>query len=107
MKKDNKKALYESIMASVAKEVKKALNENYGENYRFSDGEFKFWTSYKGLYHVGFIFDDYEKSLMYIDRYNPKRFTFVGDATNDEKLQKRIVKFITKNLPFMKKYISI
>jgi len=28
MKKDNKKALYESIMASVAKEVKKALNES-------------------------------------------------------------------------------
>ena len=28
MKKDNKKALYESIMTSVAKEVKKALNEN-------------------------------------------------------------------------------
>jgi len=28
MKKDNKKALYESIMASVAKEVKKALNED-------------------------------------------------------------------------------
>lgn len=27
MKKDNKKALYESIMISVAKEVKKALNE--------------------------------------------------------------------------------
>ena len=28
MEKDNKKALYESIMTSVAKEVKKALNEN-------------------------------------------------------------------------------
>ena len=28
MKKDNKKSLYESIMTSVAKEVKKALNEN-------------------------------------------------------------------------------
>jgi len=27
MKSDNKKALYESIMSSVAKEVKKALNE--------------------------------------------------------------------------------
>ena len=27
MKKDNKKALYESIMTSVAKQVKKALNE--------------------------------------------------------------------------------
>jgi hypothetical protein len=27
MKRDNKKALYESIMTSVAKEVKKALNE--------------------------------------------------------------------------------
>ena len=29
MKKDNKKALYESIMTAVAKEVKKALNERY------------------------------------------------------------------------------
>ena len=28
MKRDNKKALYESIMTSVAKEVKKALNED-------------------------------------------------------------------------------
>jgi hypothetical protein len=28
MKIDNKKALYESIMTAVAKEVKKALNEN-------------------------------------------------------------------------------
>ena len=28
MKKDNKKALYESIMTSVAKEVKKTLNED-------------------------------------------------------------------------------
>ena len=28
MKKDNKKALYESIMIAVAREVKKALNEN-------------------------------------------------------------------------------
>ena len=29
MKKDNKKALYENIMTSVAKEVKKALNEAF------------------------------------------------------------------------------
>ena len=28
MKRNNKKALYESIMSSVAKEVKKALNES-------------------------------------------------------------------------------
>ena len=32
MKKDNKKALYESIMMAVAKEVKKALNEDTTEN---------------------------------------------------------------------------
>ena len=31
MKKDNKKALYESIMTSVAKEVKKTLNESWDE----------------------------------------------------------------------------
>ena len=30
MRKDNKKALYESIMTSVAKEVKKVLNEDKG-----------------------------------------------------------------------------
>ncbi len=33
MKKDNKKTLYESIMTSVAKEVKKALNENEEDQY--------------------------------------------------------------------------
>ena len=33
MKKDNKKALYENIMVSVAKEVKKALNENEEDEY--------------------------------------------------------------------------
>ncbi len=33
MKKDNKKALYESIMTSVSKEVKKTLNENSIDNY--------------------------------------------------------------------------
>ena len=36
MKRDNKKALYESIMNAVAKEVKKVLNEGElsGDNYR-------------------------------------------------------------------------
>ena len=33
MKRDNKKALYESIMTSVAKEVKKTLNENEEDQY--------------------------------------------------------------------------
>ena len=40
MKKDNKKVLYESIMTSVAKEVKKALNEgelNKNEKYKYTD----------------------------------------------------------------------
>ena len=32
MKRDNKKALYESIMTSVAREVKKSLNENYWDD---------------------------------------------------------------------------
>jgi len=32
MKRDNKKALYESIMSSVAREVKKVLNESDFEN---------------------------------------------------------------------------
>ena len=32
MEKDNKKALYESIMAAVAKEVKKVLNESSMSN---------------------------------------------------------------------------
>ena len=36
MKRDNKKALYESIMTSVAREVKKALNESK-EDYDESD----------------------------------------------------------------------
>ena len=37
MKQDNKK-LYESIMASVAREVKKALNEDNKENFDLSNG---------------------------------------------------------------------
>ena len=46
MKKDNKKALYESIMTSVAKEVKKALNEvssEEAEYYKRIDRETKRW----------------------------------------------------------------
>lgn len=35
MKRDNKKALYESIMTSVAKEVKKVLNEGELNNHDF------------------------------------------------------------------------
>lgn len=37
MKKDNKKALYESIMTAVAKEVKKALNEDISSPYDLYD----------------------------------------------------------------------
>lgn len=33
MEKDNKKALYENIMSSVASKVKKTLNENNIDNY--------------------------------------------------------------------------
>jgi len=41
MKKDNKKALYESIMTSVAKEVKKVLNEKWND----SPDEFEYETN--------------------------------------------------------------
>ena len=47
MKRDNKKALYESIMASVAKEVKKALNEDIlQDNSRqyMSDANYDFYV---------------------------------------------------------------
>jgi hypothetical protein len=37
MKRDNKKALYESIMTSVAKEVKKALNESIFDEDDYDD----------------------------------------------------------------------
>lgn len=39
MKRDNKKALYESIMTSVAKEVKKALDEEYKGYVDYSEDE--------------------------------------------------------------------
>ena len=39
MKKDNKRALYESIMTSVAKEVKKTLNENTLEREYIMDAD--------------------------------------------------------------------
>ena len=43
MKKDNKKTLYENIMTSVAKEVKKALNENIimPKSINIDSGQFK------------------------------------------------------------------
>jgi len=52
MKRDNKKALYESIMTAVAKEVKKALNEGElsGDNPRLIN-EIK--TIAKRLYNKG------------------------------------------------------
>lgn len=52
MRKDNKKALYESIMTAVAKEVKKALNEGElsGDNPRLIN-EIK--TIAKRLYNKG------------------------------------------------------
>ena len=39
MKRDNKKSLYESIMFSVAKEVKKSLNENTLESEYMMDAD--------------------------------------------------------------------
>jgi hypothetical protein len=47
MKKDNKKALYESIMSSVAKEVKKALNESNVETSIIDDlkADIESWAS--------------------------------------------------------------
>lgn len=47
MKKDNKKALYESIMTSVAKEVKKVLN-NDSINEGFLDNIKAGLNTYKG-----------------------------------------------------------
>ena len=42
MKKDNKKALYESIMTSVAKEVKKVLNEDFDdEDVEYAEDDFE------------------------------------------------------------------
>ena len=37
MKKDNKKALYESIMRTVSTQVKKALNESAGDGWDLDD----------------------------------------------------------------------
>ena len=41
MKRNNKKALYESIMSSVAREVKRALNENNIDDKDFIKNNFK------------------------------------------------------------------
>jgi hypothetical protein len=46
MKKDNKKALYERIMVSVAKEVKKALNESW-LNYFDDENIAQWWDKTK------------------------------------------------------------
>ena len=50
MKKDNKKALSESIMTSVAKEVKKALNENNIDDKDYIKNDFKkFLSGVRGI----------------------------------------------------------
>ena len=49
MKKDNKKALYEAIMTSVAKEVKKALNESSDDYYEDDENSYEDegeWVTY-------------------------------------------------------------
>ena len=54
MKKDNKKALYESIMTSVAKEVKKVLNEDEDNNIFYV---VTIWTDPENLNIENAIYD--------------------------------------------------
>ena len=64
MKKDNKKALYESIMTSVAKEVKKVLNETTSVN----DVESQLIENGDGIY---FVYSDHlscDAAYLYVIR---------------------------------------
>ena len=64
MKKDNKKALYESIMTSVAKEVKKVLNESASLN----DVESQLIENGDGIY---FVYSDHiscDAAYLYVIR---------------------------------------
>ena len=73
----NKKKLYESIMASVAKDVKKALNELSSENfyydiqdpdnYRFSGREVFFDNEYIG--HINDIDGDEQEFIISDPRF--------------------------------------
>ena len=56
MKKDNKKALYESIMTSVAKEVKKVLNESDSLSDSLNDIKKQLIENGDGIY---FVYSDY------------------------------------------------
>lgn len=76
MKKDNKKALYESIMMAVAKEVKKALNE--GELKRSLTGKLNNIDCYihpaqrSNTYYAGGFFREMHlvaTSYKYTDNY--------------------------------------
>ena len=71
MKKDNKKALYESIMTSVAKEVKKALNENEQlENVISQSCLYKYEKLLKFLNNI--IFDG--NSELFIKCFETKKY---------------------------------
>jgi len=76
MKRDNKKALYESIMTSVAKEVKKVLNESNNEDENF---DFDSWDdlmnylkdndAYEGIEKIFDLVDEFETEEGKYDRY--------------------------------------
>lgn len=68
MKKDSKKALYESIMASVAKEVKKVLNETTSLSDSLNDIKKQLIENGDGIY---FVYSDHlscDAAFLYVIR---------------------------------------
>ena len=83
MERDNKKALYESIMTAVAKEVKKALNENTIQSAEFIDVE------------ICFVNKLLEFIMAY---YNALKHLMETESKWKENFNEKIVKTIYNNL---------
>ena len=70
MKKDNKKALYESIMTSVAKQVKKVLNEELDKSEYDKIPEDAGFADKNGEVHT------------YVGKPEYRQYEYFGDCIN-------------------------
>ena len=98
MKKDNKKALYENIMTSVAKEVKKALNENEYEYIPTRYTVFQITRrNYKDIdcalpsYTMPLIEDYIKKIISKTDDFSPEDFQDLMETIKTLKIGQYLV----------------
>jgi len=73
MKRDNKKALYESIMTSVAAEVKKALDESALDESEISRNAKRKYLANKHIKYIAIMYDTtskYEEFRFHTNEYH-------------------------------------